>query len=355
MARPGRHTARAVAELVGGQLQGDGDLILQDLAPLHRAGPDALTFLAAPQYLAAFRATRAGAALVTPLHAAEPEGPRTRIVVTDLAEALSRVAELFVPSPTRPKGTDPAARIGAQAEIGPDSFIGPCAIIGERARLGARVVVEAGAWIGHGVVVGDDCHIGPNAVCYPGARLGRRVTLKAGAVVGGAGFGYLKSRDGHRRLPHLGGCVLEDDVEIGSATCIDRGTFDDTVIGPGTKIDNLVQIGHNVRMGARCLVMATTGIAGSVQIGDDVVIAGGVGIADRAVVGDGAVLSAKSVIFGPGAIAAGALVGGYPARPHREFLRAQAALYTLAPLAEDITVMVAEHQRGAQAQRKPRG
>jgi UDP-3-O-[3-hydroxymyristoyl] glucosamine N-acyltransferase len=135
-------------------------------------------------------------------------------------------------------------------------------------------------------------------------------------------------------MPHQGACILEDDVEVGSHSCIDRGTFADTVIGRGTKIDNLVHVGHNVRMGARCLVMATTGIAGSVEIGNDVVITGGVGIADRAVIGDGATISARSVVFGPSRVAAGSVIGGYPARPHREFLRAQAALYRLAPLVD---------------------
>lgn len=199
--------------------------------------------------------------------------------------------------------------------------------------------MEAGAWIGEGVSVGDDCVIGPHAVCYPGARLGQRVVLKAGAVVGGEGFGFLRVPEGHQKLPHLGACVLGDDVEIGSLTCVDRGSFEDTIIGAGTKVDNLVQIGHNVQLGARCLVMATTGIAGSVRIGDDVVIAGGVGIADHARIGDRAVVGAKSVVFGPGAIPADSVVSGYPARPHRAFLRAQAALYRLADLVEPLETL----------------
>ena len=209
------------------------------------------------------------------------------------------------------------------------------------------MVLEAGAWLGEGVVVGDDCFIGPHVVCYPGARLGRRVVLKAGAVIGGTGFGFLRGAEGHRLVPHLGACVLEDDVEIGSCTCIDRGSFEDTVIGQGSKIDNLVQVGHNVRLGARCLVMATTGIAGSCRIGDDVVIAGGVGVADHVTIGDRAVIGAKSVVFGPGQVETGAVVSGYPARPHRAFLRAQAALYRLPALVDDLEALVAERRAGA--------
>ncbi len=226
-------------------------------------------------------------------------------------------------------GVDSTARIAADVALPDDVVVGPGVVIGAGARIGHRVVMEAGAWIGEGVVVGDDCSIGPHAVCYPGARLGRRVALKAGAVIGGPGFGFMRGADGHGRLPQLGACILEDDVEIGSCTCVDRGSLEDTVIGQGTKIDNLVQVGHNVRMGARCLVMATVGIAGSVRIGDDVVIAGGVGIADHATIADRVVVSAKSVVFAPGIGEPGSVVGGYPARPHRDFLRAQAALYRL--------------------------
>lgn len=143
-------------------------------------------------------------------------------------------------------------------------------------------------------------------------------------------------------------------MEIGSGTCVDRGSFDDTVIGRGTKIDNLVQVGHNVRLGERCLIMATAGIGGSCRIGNDVVIAGGVGVADHVVVGDAAVIGAKSVVFGPGQVAAGAVISGYPARPHRAFLRAQAALYRLAPLADDLAALAEERQADAKANHRPR-
>jgi UDP-3-O-[3-hydroxymyristoyl] glucosamine N-acyltransferase len=266
-----------------------------------------------------------------------------------MARALNRVADAFRPEhPPSPSGLDPAARVAPDASVGEGTFVGPFAVIGAGAQIGSRSIIEAGAWIGAGVAMGDDCHIGPNAVCYPGARLGHRVRLKAGAVVGGPGFGYLRGLAGHQRLPHFGACLLEDDVEVGSGSCIDRGSFEDTIVGRGTKIDNLVQVGHNVRLGQRCLVMATTGIAGSCRIGDDVVIAGGVGIADHARIGDAAVLSAKSVVFGPGTVPAGEVVGGYPARPHRAFLRAQAALYRLTPLVERLEALTAEDRTGAE-------
>jgi UDP-3-O-[3-hydroxymyristoyl] glucosamine N-acyltransferase len=232
--------------------------------------------------------------------------------------------------------------------VGEGACLGPFVVVGAGASIGRRSRLEAGVVVGDGVSIGEDCQLGPHVVCYPGSRLGDRVRVKAGAVIGGEGFGFLRTSAGHERVPHVGACVLEDDVEVGSNSTIDRGSFSDTVIGQGTKIDNQVHIGHNCRFGARCLVMGTTGIAGSVRVGNDVVITGGVGIADHTEVGDGATIGAKSVVFGGSRIPAGSVVSGYPARPHREFLRAQAALYRLAPLARALEAMARErNQRDA--------
>ena len=314
---------------MGGRLEGSGDVSLQRLAPLDRAGPDALSVLLAPRYLPAFRATQAGAVLMPAHLASQASGSIPKIIVTDADQAFLRVAEAFASRPEEGPGI--AGSAAGEARQGTGVVVGPRAINAAGVVIGARSVIGAGAWLGAGVVIGDDCRIGPHVACHTGSRLGHRVVLKAGAVIGGEGFRYLRDGAGHRKVPHLGACVLEDDVEIGSGTCVDRGSLDDTVIGAGTKIDNLVQVAHNVRIGRRCLIMATTGIAGSCRIGDDVTIAGGVGVADHVVIGAGAVIGAKSVVFGPGVVAEGAVVSGYPARPHRAFLRAQAALYRLAP------------------------
>lgn len=342
-----------MADLVGGRLVGEGDPALTHLAPLHLAGPDALSFLVSPAYIQDFQRSSAGAVLIASQFADIDGGPPVRIMVADPDRALSLAAAVLHPASVPPAGIDSSARIAADATIGDEARIGPFVIIGARVRIGMRAVIEGGVVIGEDVQLGDDCQLGPNAVCYAGARLGHRVVLKAGAVIGGAGFGYLRGSEGHRRVPHLGACILEDDVEIGSGSCVDRGSFEDTVIGRGTKIDNLVQVGHNVRLGARCLVMATTGIAGSCRIGDDVVIAGGVGIADHVTIGDRAVVGAKSVVFGPGRVAADAVVSGYPARPHRAFLRAQAALYRLPAMMPDLEALVAERERSAPADGRP--
>jgi UDP-3-O-[3-hydroxymyristoyl] glucosamine N-acyltransferase len=331
---------------------GDGAVALVRLAPLHLAGPDGLSFLVSPAYIQDFQRSRAGAVLIAASLADTPGGPPVRIVVDQPDQALSAATACLHPPDPTPVGIDDSARIAPTAIIGAEARIAAFVSIGARARIGARVTIEPGAMIGDDVQLGDDCRIGPNAVCYAGARLGNRVTLKAGAVIGGAGFGYLRGNDGHRKMPHLGACILEDDVEIGSGSCVDRGSFEDTVIGRGTKIDNLVQVGHNVQVGARCLIMATTGIAGSCRIGSDVVIAGGVGVADHVTIGDRAVVGAKSVVFGPGQVPPDAAVSGYPARPHRAFLRAQAALYRLPALIDAMEAMV-ERDRGAPADGRP--
>ena len=196
-------------------------------------------------------------------------------------------------------------------------------VLGDRCRIGPLVVIE------HGVTLGADVELGPRVVVHAGSVLGHRVICKAGAVIGGPGFGFLSSEAGHRRVPQLGGCILGDDVELGSNSCIYRGSLDDTWIGEGTKIDNLVQVAHNVRIGRQCLLMAGVGVSGSTPIGDGVILAGQAGLVGHIEIGDGARIGAQAGVIS--SIPAGAAVSGYPARSHREYLRAQAALYRLAP------------------------
>jgi UDP-3-O-[3-hydroxymyristoyl] glucosamine N-acyltransferase len=198
--------------------------------------------------------------------------------------------------------------------------------------------------LGDDVSVGEDTVIGPRVVCYAGSRIGKRVVLKAGAVIGGDGFGYLSGTSGHTRIPHVGACILEDDVEIGSNSTVDRGSVDDTVIGRGSKLDNLVHVGHNVRIGARCLLMAGVGVAGSTRVGDGAILAGHVGVTDHLRIGAGARIAAKSAVFGD--VEPGLVISGHPARPHRQFLRAQAALYRLAPIISDVERLVAAQDPG---------
>jgi UDP-3-O-[3-hydroxymyristoyl] glucosamine N-acyltransferase len=338
----GSLTARAVADLVGGRLLGDGGVRIHRVRSLDRAGPDALSFAVSVRYAADLDSSKAGAVLV-PEALASGAGPGTRIVVPDPYGALVRVLQALYPRESPEPGIDPTARIGADAAIGPDVSIGPFVVLGRNVRLGARCRLAQGVSVGDGVVVGDDTTLGPGVVCYAGTRIGSRVVLKAGAVLGGDGFGYLSDGTGHTRIPHVGGCILEDEVEVGSNTCIDRGSIDDTVVGRGTKLDNLVQVGHNVRIGERCLIMAGVGIAGSTRVGNDVILAGHVGVTDHLAIGDRARIAAKSAIFGD--VPAGASFSGHPARPHRQFLRAQAAMYRLAAIVDELERLVPERTR----------
>jgi UDP-3-O-[3-hydroxymyristoyl] glucosamine N-acyltransferase len=341
----GSLTAQAVADLVGGRLLGDGGVRIEAVRSLDRAGPEALSFAVSSRYAADLRGSRAGAVLVPEELAAESAGPRTRIVVKDPYSALVRVLRALFPSKPSTSGIESTARIGAGTSLGDDVSIGPFAVVGRKVRLGARSMLAQHVSLGDGVVLGDDCVLGPGVVCYTGSRIGSRVVIKAGAVIGGDGFGYLSDGKGHTRIPHVGGCILEDDVEVGSNTCIDRGSIDDTVVGRGTKLDNLVQVGHNVRIGERCLIMAGVGIAGSTRIGNDAILAGHVGVTDHLVIGDRARIAAKSAIFGD--VPAGASFSGHPARPHRQFLRAQAAMYRLAPIVDELERLVPERTRRA--------
>jgi UDP-3-O-[3-hydroxymyristoyl] glucosamine N-acyltransferase len=341
----GSLTARAVADLVGGRLLGDGDVRIASIRPLSRAGPDALSFAISSRYAADLSASRAGAVLIPEELAEGTSGPSARIVVQDPYRALVRVIRALFPPDHLSSGIDPSARVGAGTRLGPQVSVGPYVVLGRDVQVGARTRLAEHVSLGDGVVVGDDAVLGPGVVCYPGSRLGHRVILKAGAVIGGDGFGYLSDGKEHIRIPHVGGCVLEDDVEVGSNTCIDRGSIDDTVIGQGTKLDNLVQVGHNVRIGERCLIMAGVGIAGSTRVGNDAILAGHVGVTDHLVIGDRARIAAKSAIFGD--VPAGASFSGHPARPHRQFLRAQAAMYRLAPIVDELEELVPDRARRA--------
>jgi UDP-3-O-[3-hydroxymyristoyl] glucosamine N-acyltransferase len=337
-------TAAEIASLVGGTLVGDGAVRLRAVAPLDRAGPGDLAFLAAGRYLPYFHASRAGAAFVTAEHGAEQPGPAVRIVVGDPHRAMLAVVQALYPARVRAPGVHPTAILGTGAVVGRDVTLGPRVVVGAGARLGDRVELMAGAVVGDGVTLGDDTLLYPNVVLYPGTVVGARVILHAGVVLGSDGFGYVPGRAGHEKIPHVGRCIIGDDVEIGANTTIDRGSVDDTVVGPGTKIDNLVQIGHNCRIGARCLLMAQVGLAGSSHVEDGVILAGQVGLAGHLTVGKGARIAAQTGVMGD--VAAEAVLFGYPGRDRREALRAIAASYRLAEIVGDLEDLVKRGKLG---------
>ena len=318
-------TAQAIAELVGGALRGDPGTEVEGVAPLDRAGPRHVSFLAAARYAPLFATSRAGVVLVDAALADTPSSVPSRVVVAKPHDAmLALLPALYPAAATRPG-------------------IAATAMLGEGVQLGADVRIDDYVVVGEGAVIGDGTHLYPHVTVYPGTIIGRRCRVHAGARLGSDGFGYVFRNGVHEKIPHVGRCVIGDDVEIGANTTIDRGSIDDTVIGEGTKIDNLVQIGHNVRIGARCLIVAQAGVAGSTHLGDGVVLGGQVGVSGHIDIGDGARVAAQAGVFGH--IPAGETWSGYPARPHRESLRASGALFRLAGMLRDLEQVVRHHRR----------
>jgi UDP-3-O-[3-hydroxymyristoyl] glucosamine N-acyltransferase len=323
-------TAAAIAEAVGGQLIGDPSVVVSGVAPLDRASPGDLSFLGAAKYAPLFASSHAGVVLILPELAAAPGQTPARIVVERPQEALLALLPRFHKVSPAPPGVHPTAVIGDAVRLGAGVSIGPYAVIGDRSEIGDGGVIGPHCVIGAGVTIGEQCQLVASVTVYSGSKIGDRVTLHAGVRIGSDGFGYVQRDGQHLKIPHVGRCIIEDDVEIGANTTIDRGSIDDTVIGAGTKIDNLVQIGHNVRVGRCCLIMAQAGIAGSVRVEDGCMILGQVGISGHHTIGKGARLAAQAGVFGD--IPAGETWSGYPARPHKEALRAQAALFKLPSL-----------------------
>lgn len=334
-------TAQAVADLVGGRLSGRGDTVLRRVRSLERAGADELAMCTGRKYAGALAESRAGAVLVPDGLVDEP-GPATRIVVADPSQAMFLAARALHPDHPVPSSVASTARIGLGAILGADISIGDYSVIGAGARVGDRVRIGSHVVIGDGVILGDDTRLDSHVVVYEGAVLGARVWCKAAAVIGGTGFGFVSGEQGHTRIPHVGGCIIADDVDIGSHTCVDRGSLDDTRIGRGTKIDNQVHIAHNVHIGADCLIMACVGVAGSAILGDRVVLAGQAGCIDHIELGDDVKVGAKSAVMSN--IPPGTSVSGYPARPHREFLRAMSTVYRLGPHGEALESLAKERE-----------
>ncbi|MGQ0765128.1 MAG: UDP-3-O-(3-hydroxymyristoyl)glucosamine N-acyltransferase [Gemmatimonadota bacterium] len=332
-------TARRIAEMVSGVLEGDPDALIRSVAPIETAGPGTLTFLASAKYAPSLARCSGGVVLVTEELRNAPGGVDARIIVRKPHEALISVIHELYPAPPLVSGVDPSARIGRGARIGQAVSIGPFVVIGDGAVIGDRCRLDAQVTIGEEVSIGSDCHLNPSVTVYSGSTIGNKVIIHAGARIGSDGFGYVFADGGHRKIPHIGNCRIEDDVEIGANTTIDRGSPGDTVVGSGTRIDNLVQVGHNVTIGRGCLIMAQVGIAGSVKIGEGCVLAGQVGVGGHVEIGAGARVGGQAGVFGD--IPAGETWSGYPARPHRESLRSHAALFKLSGMIRKLERLLA--------------
>lgn len=303
------------------------DLTISGVAPLQTAGPAELSFLDNRKYAATLEETRAGAVLVRAETLQRVPVGTVPLVTDDPYSAWARAAALFHPLPPVQPGIHPAAVIHAEAEIDHSAEVGPLAVIGKCTKIGARCRIGAGAVIGDGVIVGPDCRIGVQ-VTLSHALIGARVVIFPGARIGQDGFGFAATPSGFLSVPQLGRVVLGDDVEIGANTTIDRGSLRDTVIGAGSRLDNLVQIGHNVRVGRLCVIVAQVGISGSTVLEDHVMIAGQAGLTGHLRIGRKARIGAQAGVMSD--VPDGAEWVGSPAMPAREVFRQVATLRRLA-------------------------
>jgi UDP-3-O-[3-hydroxymyristoyl] glucosamine N-acyltransferase len=315
---------KTVAELAahaGGRVRGDGRVLIKAVASLENATPGEIAFVEDERLLESAQNSRASCLIV-------PEGAQVDakcLIETARPKlAFALIAELLHPPVRREPSIHPTAILASSAAVGEGVHVGAFARIGEDTRIGAGAQVHAGATVGNSVDIGRDCVIHSNVVLYDNVTLGERVILHAGVVIGADGFGYVRSQDGYHKFPQIGTVLVEDDVEVGANTCIDRGALGQTRIGRGTKIDNLVQIAHNVEIGERVVIAAQTGISGSTVIEDDVVVGGQVGMGDHARIKRGAVIGSKAGILPGKIVRAGAVVWGIPARPLDEYKRLNA-------------------------------
>ncbi len=287
-------TTGQVAASLGGTVEGNPDLELNGFAPAHTAKAGDLTFAENEVYFVAADNSAAAAILVG---VDLPPSRKTLIRVTHPRIAFARVLPLFFPESIPAPGIHPSAIVAATAEIDPSAHIGPHCVVGDRVHIGPRVALFGGNHVGDDCQIGEDSRLYPNAVLYARTQLGQRVRLHAGAVIGSDGYGYVFDQGVHRKIPQVGSVIVQDDVEIGANTTVDRGALGATVIGRGTKIDNLAQIAHNVVTGEHCLIISQVGIAGSTRIGNYVTIAGQVGIAGHLKIGSRVTIGAQSGVM----------------------------------------------------------
>lgn len=339
-------TTAEIAKHIDGEVLGDAAATLEGFAPADSAKAGDLTFAENDDFF--LRAEKSAATAII-ADKRFTSAKKTVIRVANARIAFAKVMALFFPERTFAAGVHPTAVVAAGAQIDSTAHIGPHCVIGERVRIGARTVLQGGNFIGDDSQLGDDVTLFPNVVVYPRAEIGRRVRIHANTVIGSDGFGYVQDGGIHRKVPQIGNVVIGDDVEIGAGVTIDRGALGSTVIGQGTKIDNLVQIAHNVEIGEGCLLVAQAGIAGSSKLGNYVVLAGQVGIAGHLKIGNRAIIAARAGVMND--IPDGEKWLGTPAQPDQEMKRQFIAIRHL----PDLLKRVAELERKLGTKRKRRG
>ena len=314
-------TLGELARIAGGELEGDGSAVIRGVAAIKEAGPGEITFLANPKYLKELKGTNASAVIAAP---GIDVGGRPAIRAGNPYFAFTKVLKAFHPAKEHPGRVMDGAHVRPEAKLAAGVTVYPGAYVEAGASVGENTVLYPGAFVGEGSSLGRDCTIYPNVVIREGVRVGDRVIIHGGSVLGADGFGYATEGGKHYKIPQVGGVVIEDDVELGANVTVDRGALGDTVVRRGSKIDNLVQIAHNVVVGEDSIIVAQAGVSGSTQLGHHVVLAGQVGIVGHIKIGDGVIVGAKSGVSNN--LEAGQMYSGIPALPHRDWLKVQAVL-----------------------------
>lgn len=323
-----RKSLKEIAAIIEGEVVGNSDTMITGVCGIKEACEGDITFLANPKYAPFMDKTRASA-IITSREIKKALKPIVR--TQDPSLAFARILTLIATDEvSQPQGVHPTAVIGKNVSIGKDAAIGPYAVIEDSASIGVGTVVYAGCFIGHHSKVGSDSIIYPNVSIRERISIGNRVIIHSGTVIGSDGFGFAKIRGSHHKIPQIGTVVIEDNVEIGANVTIDRARFDKTFIGRGTKIDNLVQIAHNVIIGEDSIIVAQAGISGSTTIGKNVTLAGQAGLVGHITVGDGATAAAQAGVTK--SIPANTLVSGYPAKPHAVAKKVNACVQNLPKL-----------------------
>ena len=320
-------TTAEIAKHLDGEVFGDPSLVLKGFAPADRAEPGDLTFAENEGYFARAEQSAASAIIIDGAFASKR---KVLIRVPNSRIAFAKVLPLFFPEPSFAPGIHPTAIVAATAQVDSSAHIGPYCVVGELVRIGPRSVLRGGNFIGANCQLGAEVNLFPNVTLYPGTEIANRVRIHSGSVIGSDGFGYVLDGGVHRKVPQIGNVIIRDDVEIGANVTIDRGALGPTIIGKGTKIDNLVQIAHNVIIGENCLLVSQAGIAGSTKLGNYVILGGQVGLAGHLKIGDRVSVAAQSGVMH--SIADGEKWFGYPAQPDRQTKRQIIALHQLPEL-----------------------
>lgn len=328
-----KKTVQELAEFLGGTVIGNGDAVIEDVKGLAEAGRQDITFAVDP-YTEYLPQVHAGAVIV---EKEVPAGDNTLVVVENPRLAFSQLLVLFHPRQSVASGIHPTAIIDDSAVIGENTAVMAYAVIGKHVKIGDNCTIYPSVFIGDNVTIGNDTTIYPGVVIHENCVLGQRDVIRAHAVIGGEGFGFATENGKHTRIPQIGNVEIGDDVEIGACTCIDNATLGSTKVARGTKVDNLVHLGHNVEIGEDCFIIAQTGIAGSTKAGNHVIFAGQTGCTGHITIGDNAVFAGKTGITGN--IKGGQIYAGFPARPHMEWSRTQVYLKRLPEMAKTIKTL----------------